>query len=162
MAITAQVIVDRMQQKLGSGWKDSPVDTFLAGNSGSEVKGIVTTYAPSLEVLRKAVASGTNMIISRESPFWARTSGPGGGTQFTGLPGTWPGGPSFAGRGAQPMDGDPTYRAKRDYIAANNLDRVPALRELECAPAGRATAGTGQGDGLGEVLQTVGWRTVGN
>lgn len=121
MAITAQAIVDRMQQKLGPGWKDSPVDTFLAGNSDSEVKGIVTTYAPSLEVLRKAVAAGTNMIISRESPFWARTNGPGGGTQFTGLPGTWPGGPSFAGRGPQPMDGDPTYRAKRDYIAANNL-----------------------------------------
>ena len=87
MAITAQGIVDRMQQKLGSGWKDSGVDTFLAGKPDTEVKGVVTTYAPTLEVLRKAVASGHNLIIGRESPYWARTNAPGGGTQFTGLPG---------------------------------------------------------------------------
>jgi putative NIF3 family GTP cyclohydrolase 1 type 2 len=121
MAITAQGIVDRLQQKLGSGWRDSAVDTFLAGNPDTEVKGVATTYAPSLEVLRKAVASGHNMIISRESPYWARTNAPGGGTQFTGLPGNWPGGPDFSRQEAGPSENDPTYRAKRDYIAANNL-----------------------------------------
>src|SRR5258707_7894974 len=106
MAITAQSIVERIQQKLGSGWKDPSVDTFLAGNRESEVKGIVTTYAPSLEVLRKAVAGGKNMIVSRESPFWARGVAPGGG-----------------GRGKQPpsMDNNPIFQMKRDYIAANNL-----------------------------------------
>lgn len=103
MAITAQAIVERLQQKLGSGWKDPSVDAFLAGNRESEVKGIVTTFAPSLEVLRKAVAGGKNMIISRESPYWARPAAAG------------------RGRGAAPMDNDPVYRMKRDYIAANNL-----------------------------------------
>jgi hypothetical protein len=105
MAITAQAIVERIRQKLGSGWKDPSVDTFLAGNRDSEVKGIVTTYAPSLEVLRKAVAGGKNMIIGRESPFWARGTAPGAGR----------------GRGPVSMDRDPTFRMKRDYIAANNL-----------------------------------------
>jgi putative NIF3 family GTP cyclohydrolase 1 type 2 len=106
MAITAQSIIERIQQKLGSGWKDPSVDTFLAGNRNTEVKGVVTTYAPSLEVLRKAVAGGKNMIVSRESPFWARGVAPGGG-----------------GRGKQPpsMDNNPIFRMKRDYIAANNL-----------------------------------------
>ena len=104
MAITAQAIVERIHQKLGSGWKDPSVDTFLAGNRDSEVKGIVTTYAPSLEILRKAVAGGKNMIISRESPFWTHPVGQG------------------AGRGAQQsMDSDLTFRTKRDYIASNNL-----------------------------------------
>ena len=86
MAITAQGIVDRMQQKLGSGWNNTPVDTFLTGDRNSEVKGIVTTYAPSLEVLHKAVAAGKNMVISLESPFWSRPAAltPGG---------TSPGGP---------------------------------------------------------------------
>src|SRR4029077_1915729 len=55
----------------------------------------------------KAVAGGKNMIISRESPYWARTAAPGAG----------------GGRGKQApaMDNDPVYRMKRDYIAANNL-----------------------------------------
>ena len=105
MAITAQAIVNRIQQKLGPGWKDSSADTFLAGNRESEVKGIVTTFAPSLDVLHKAVATGKNMIISRESPYWARAAAPGGG----------------GGRGQQSMDSDPVFRVKRDYIAANNL-----------------------------------------
>jgi hypothetical protein len=43
MAITAQAVVERIQRKLGSGWKDPSVDTFLAGNRDIEVKGIVTT-----------------------------------------------------------------------------------------------------------------------
>jgi putative NIF3 family GTP cyclohydrolase 1 type 2 len=106
MAITAQVIIERIQQKLGSGWKNQSVDAFLAGNRDSDVKGIVTTYAPSLEVLRKAAAGGKNLIISRESPFWARAVAGGGG-----------------GRGLTQatLEHDPLYRIKRDYIAANNL-----------------------------------------
>ncbi len=103
MAITAQAIVERIQQKLGSGWKDPSGDTILAGNRDTEVKGIATTFAPSLEVLHKAVASGKNMVISRESPFWAR---PGAGGR---------------GRGQTSLDSDPIYRIKRDYIASNNL-----------------------------------------
>ena len=105
MAITAQAIVERMQQKIGAGWKNPSVDTFLAGRPDGEVKGIVTTFAPSIEVLRKAVAGGKNLIISRESPYWARPARPGAG----------------AGRGAPSTDNDPIYRIKRDYIAANNL-----------------------------------------
>jgi putative NIF3 family GTP cyclohydrolase 1 type 2 len=93
-----------MQQKVGSGWKNQSADSFMAGNKDVEVKGIVTTFAPSLEVLRKAAAGGKNMIISRESPYWARPAAGG-----------------RAGRGAAPMDGDPIYKMKRDFIASNNL-----------------------------------------
>src|SRR5258706_15534289 len=108
MAITAQAIVERIRQQLGSDWKDPSVDTFLAGKQDREVKGIVTTFAPSLEVLRKAVAGGKNMIISRESPFWARDAAPGAGA-------------GGGGNQAAAMADDPVYRMKRDYIAANNL-----------------------------------------
>jgi putative NIF3 family GTP cyclohydrolase 1 type 2 len=105
MAITAQAVVERIRQKVGPGWKDTPADGFFAGNRDIEVKGVVTTFAPSLDVLRKAVAGGKNMIISRESPFWARPVAPGRG----------------GGRGAVSMDKDPIYQAKLQYIASNNL-----------------------------------------
>jgi putative NIF3 family GTP cyclohydrolase 1 type 2 len=121
MAINAQSVVDRIRQKLGSGWKDSPVDVFLAGSPNTVVTGIVTTYAPSLEVLRNAVAARKNFIISRESPFWARSPaqvrpGTGGFAADTQPPES-----GGAGVGPASMDDDPAYRAKRDYIAANKL-----------------------------------------
>lgn len=121
MALTAQAIVDRIAAAIGSGWKQTRVDSFLAGDPDTVVTGVVTTFAPSLEVLHKAVAAGRNLVISRESPFWARdpsqlrpgTGGFGPGTR-----------PSSAGRAPpapESMDGDPVYDAKRDYIAANKL-----------------------------------------
>ena len=105
MALTAQAVADRIQQKVGSGWKSPSADGFAAGDPNTEVKGVVATFAPSLDVLNKAVAGGKNMVISRESPFWARPAAAGRG----------------GGRGAAPMDNDPVYKAKHDYIAANNL-----------------------------------------
>jgi putative NIF3 family GTP cyclohydrolase 1 type 2 len=149
MAITAQAIVDRIKQKLGPGWKDTPSDTFIAGNRDSEVKGIVTTYAPSLEVLEKVVASGKNMIITRESPFWARAVQPHGtspgfvgpaianhvyavaaaaGGAQVGPPrgGAAPAGgapPAAAGpaRNQPSLDKDQVSIKKHEYIASNNL-----------------------------------------
>jgi len=121
MAITAQYVVDRIRQNFGSAWLTTPVDDFIAGKPETEVTGIATTYAPSLEVLRKAVAARKNFLISRESPFWVRMNAAGGGTQFQGLPGPWPNGNNFVRQEAGAADDDPTLKAKRDYIAANNL-----------------------------------------
>jgi putative NIF3 family GTP cyclohydrolase 1 type 2 len=114
MASTAQEIVDQIQQKLGSSWKDSPVDTIVAGKPDLQVTGIATTFAPSMEVLEKAFASQRNMIISRESPFWMRSGAPGGGA---GQP------PTGLGQGnvRKVPDADPVYKAKLDYISAHNL-----------------------------------------
>ena len=121
MAISAQAVVDRIQQKIGASWKSSPVDAFMAGKPDTNVTGIVTTYAPSLEVLKKAVAGKKNLVISRESPWWARH--PAQFRQGTGgfAADTQPSSSGQAPAGPDSMDKDPTYRAKRDYIAANNL-----------------------------------------
>src|SRR5580700_8309919 len=122
MAITAQQIADRIQQQIGPDWKTPSVDVILAGKGDTTVTGIVTTYAPSLDVMRKAVASGKNMIVSRETPFWARNSagGRGGGRAGGGGRGGSGGraGGAAAGNAAEL---DPTEKFKRDYIAANNL-----------------------------------------
>ena len=121
MAIIAQTVVQRIQKKFGPGWLPTPVDDFIAGDPGTEVRGIVTTYAPSLEVLRKAVAAGKNMVISRESPYWARMNAWGGGTQFQGLPSNWPNGQDFDRQEPGAPATDPTYIAKKQYIESNNL-----------------------------------------
>jgi putative NIF3 family GTP cyclohydrolase 1 type 2 len=109
MALTAQGVVDRIQAKLAPDWKGTAVDQFLAGSPDTEVTGVATAYAPSLEVLQKAVASGKNMIVSRESPFWARSQAPGGRASS----GNPPPKPSMAG--------DPVFEFKRKYIADNKL-----------------------------------------
>jgi putative NIF3 family GTP cyclohydrolase 1 type 2 len=98
MGVTAQQVVDRIRDQIGPAWKSKTADIFHAGSPDRAVTGIVTTFAPSIDVLRRAVAAKKNMIISREAPFWAR-----------------------GGRGADAMEKDAAYRFKRDYIASNEL-----------------------------------------
>lgn len=106
--MTAQQVVERIQKNLDAPWKNPGSDIFHAGTPETDVTGIVTTFAPTLEVLRQAVANKKNMIISRESPFWDR------------------GRPERTSGAAEPPRNDallanPTYRFKQDYIAKNNL-----------------------------------------
>jgi putative NIF3 family GTP cyclohydrolase 1 type 2 len=117
--ITAETVVDRIRRQCGVGWRASDVDAFLAG--------IATTYAPSLEVLHKAVASGKNMIVSLESPYWSRPASMiPGTTSPTGLQEGPPGfrlvgSPAEGGTGQQDRNDDPLLVEKRDYIGSNNL-----------------------------------------
>jgi len=104
--ITARQVLNRIQMTLGASWRNSGTDVFHAGNPETEVTGIVTTFAPTLDVLRRAVAGGKNMIISRESPFWIREA-------------------VYSGSG-QPANREqvaknPTYLFKKEYIEQKNL-----------------------------------------
>ena len=72
-------------------------DGFCAGDAGVPVTGIVTTFAPTIEVLRRAAAGGKNLIVSRELPFWGR-------------PAT-----------ASVLRQNPTFLLKQEFIAKNNL-----------------------------------------
>lgn len=121
MAVNAQAIIDRIRQQIGAQWKETSVDAFLAGDPETTVTGIATSYAPSLEVLEKAVAAGKNLLISRESPYWARDAaqirrGTGGFGVDTRPPSS-----GRAPLGPEAMDDDPVYRKKRDYIDENKL-----------------------------------------
>ena len=95
--MTANQIVASIQAQIGADWKPRTSDTFLAGRPDAEVTGIVTTFIPSLDVLRHAVASGRNMIVSREFPYWIRNPD------------------------REPVAGSSTYLYKRDFIEKNNL-----------------------------------------
>jgi putative NIF3 family GTP cyclohydrolase 1 type 2 len=88
---------------------DGLSDGILFGSGDTIVSGIATTFTPTLEVLRKAVASGKNTIVCREAPFYSR------GERF----------PSYYREGAVPpqelIDKDAVCRAKRDFISDHSL-----------------------------------------
>jgi putative NIF3 family GTP cyclohydrolase 1 type 2 len=106
--ITAQQVVGRITENLGATWKDSITDVFQAGSPDTRVTGIATTFTPTMEVLRRAVSSGKNMVISREPAFYRE-----------------PRPPSFSGSGQPASEAafakDQTVNYKKDFVAKNNL-----------------------------------------
>jgi hypothetical protein len=111
MAIVAQNVMDRMRWNIGGEIRDWSDDSLLNGKATTEVKGIATTFSPNLDTLRRGVATGKNMFIVREGPYWTNPPGKGSGQ------------PNQA-----QLDASATYRAKRDFIEANSLV-VVRLRE---------------------------------
>jgi putative NIF3 family GTP cyclohydrolase 1 type 2 len=73
--ITAGQVFDLIKSHTGgsSNWSGNTVDTFKAGDSTTVVTGIVTTFTPTMEVLKKAVAANCNLIISHEPTFYNHT-----------------------------------------------------------------------------------------
>lgn len=105
-AISASDVVDRIRGKVGLEWKTDTVDTFKAGDPSAAVKGITVTTMATLEVLKKAVAAGANMVITTEPTFFARADNPNP--------------PAGRGQGANTTP-DAVLAAKRDFIQKNNL-----------------------------------------
>ena len=74
--ITSQGLVERMQENVGVPWRRQRSDGFsdgiLFGSADANATGVVTTFTPTLDVLRKTVASGKNVIICREAPTYSR------------------------------------------------------------------------------------------
>jgi putative NIF3 family GTP cyclohydrolase 1 type 2 len=109
----SQDLIDRIQKNVGVPWQSQRSDGFsdgiLLGSSQTKVTGIVTTFTPTLEVLRRAVSSGKNIIICREAPFYSR------GERA----------PLFWRNGPEPpkelIDTDAVCRAKQEFISQNQL-----------------------------------------
>jgi putative NIF3 family GTP cyclohydrolase 1 type 2 len=107
-APTAQEVVDRIRKSLGMPWKADTVDTFKTGDPSTVVTGIVTTSLATINVLRRAVQAGANMVITSGPTFYSRTDSP--------TP------PADRGRGAAaPPPADPVFAAKNAFIKTNNL-----------------------------------------
>ena len=108
-APTAQDIVDRIKKNLGLEWNASTVDTFKAGDPATVVSGVVTTSLATLDVMRRAVTSGANLIVTSGPTFYSRTDSP--------TP------PAGRGRGATPPPSmsDPLFTAKNEFIRNNKL-----------------------------------------
>ncbi len=74
-APTAREIVERIKAHLGIPWRDQTVDTFKAGDPDTPVTGIATTMMATFDVLKRAAASGKNLIITHEPTFYSHLDG---------------------------------------------------------------------------------------
>jgi putative NIF3 family GTP cyclohydrolase 1 type 2 len=111
--ITSQQLIERIQKNAGVPWQSQESDGFsdgiLFGSPGATVTGIVTTWTPTLDVLRKAVNSGKNVIICRQAPSYSRGER---------APVAWRNAPAPS---KEMLDNDPVWQAKQDFISKNNL-----------------------------------------
>ena len=111
--ISAQDLMDRIQKNVAVPWQSQRSDGFAdgihLGSSDTPITGIVTTFTPTLEVLRRAVASGKNTIICRETPFYSRGER---------APLSYRNGPAPSN---ELTENDAVCRAKREFISRNNL-----------------------------------------
>jgi putative NIF3 family GTP cyclohydrolase 1 type 2 len=111
--ITSQQLIEQIQKNVGVPWQSQRSDGFsdgiLFGSSDTTISGIVTTFTPTLDVLRKAFNSGKNTIICREAPTYSRGER---------APLFWRNGPAPS---KELLDNDPVWRAKQEFISKNNL-----------------------------------------
>ena len=108
VTVTAQEIVDRVRKAVGGEWKTDTVDTFKAGEPTSPVTGVVTTSLATIDVMRRAVKAGANLIVTAGPTFYSRVDSP--------TP------PAGRGRGATaPPTPDQVFTAKNEFIRANRL-----------------------------------------
>ncbi len=111
--ITAQQLLERIQKNVGVPWQSQRSDGFsdgiLMGAAETTVTGVVTACTPTLEVLRKAAASGKNIVICREAPFYSHGER---------APLFWRNGPAPP---KELLDNDAVCRAKQEFISQKNL-----------------------------------------
>ena len=95
--LTAAGVVERIRAAVGIPWQADTVDRIVAGDGDTPVSGIATTMMATFDVLRRAVARGCNLVVAHEPTFWSH---------FDTV--DW-------------LQADPTWRAKRYFIAANDM-----------------------------------------
>ena len=97
MSRTIQNVVDLIIAAVPEAPQKDSVDTFKCGDPTQEVTGIVTTFTANMNVLRKAVEQGANLIITHEPTFYEHQDRT-----------YW-------------LADDPIYQAKRDFVEQNKL-----------------------------------------
>jgi putative NIF3 family GTP cyclohydrolase 1 type 2 len=95
--LTAGQVIDRIKANVGIPWRAQTVDNIIAGAAETPVKGIATTMMATLDVVRRAAASGKNMVITHESTFFSHQDR------------------------TEELLQDPTYQFKLDFLNKNNM-----------------------------------------
>jgi putative NIF3 family GTP cyclohydrolase 1 type 2 len=95
--LTAGQVIERIKANVGIPWRAQTVDNIIAGAAETPVKGIATTMMATLDVVRRAAASGKNMVITHESTFFSHQDR------------------------TEELLQDPTYQFKLDFLNKNNM-----------------------------------------
>ena len=67
---TVQQVIDIILKEVPNARTQNTVDKIRSGSGDQEVRGIVTTMFPSIEVIEKTKKAGANFIIAHETPFY--------------------------------------------------------------------------------------------
>jgi len=67
---TADEVVEAIRSSVTLDWMQETVDTFKAGDPGTEVTGIATTFMATENVLKRAARDGYNLVITHEPLFY--------------------------------------------------------------------------------------------
>jgi hypothetical protein len=95
--VMAGQLVSLILQRLGTPNRPNSNDRFIAGDPLTPVTGIATVAMATFDALKAAAAARKNLILTADATWWADNDGLNG------------------------MEGNETFRAKRDFIRANNL-----------------------------------------
>jgi putative NIF3 family GTP cyclohydrolase 1 type 2 len=68
--LTVKQVIDIILKEIQGAPFAKTVDELRSGSMDQEVKGIVTTMFPTLEVIEKTAKAGANFIIAHETPFY--------------------------------------------------------------------------------------------
>ncbi len=69
-SLTARQVLERIKTKIGVPWMNQTVDTFKDGDPDTRVTGIAVTMMATLDVLQRAAAQGSNLVITHEPTFF--------------------------------------------------------------------------------------------
>src|SRR5207249_11811725 len=67
---TARQVIEIIQKEIGAPRDPETVDTFKTGDPDTPVTGIATTFLATFDVLKRAAASGKNLVITHEPTFY--------------------------------------------------------------------------------------------
>ena len=96
--MTANEVIERiLTDSCGDFRLEKTCDLIISGSGDTEVKGIVTTFMATVDVIRKAIEIGANMIIMHEPTYYT-------GSDRTDL-----------------LMGDVVYNAKKKLLDDNNI-----------------------------------------
>jgi hypothetical protein len=95
--VMAGQLVSLILQRMGAPNRPNSNDRFIAGDPLTPVTGIATVAMATFDALKAAAAARKNLILTADATWWAENDGLAG------------------------MEGNATFRAKRDFIRAHNL-----------------------------------------
>ncbi len=68
---TVQTVIDALMRPVASPLPELTSDRLMIGDPDSPVRGIVTTFMPTLSVIERAAESGANLVIGHEGLFFS-------------------------------------------------------------------------------------------
>jgi putative NIF3 family GTP cyclohydrolase 1 type 2 len=125
-AITADEILQRIRENVGVPWREETTDTVKAGDPTTTITGVVTTSLATIDVLRQAIASQANLIITSGTTFYSRNDSRAPSTGRGGGPGRAGGAgvavpPAVPAPPPPPPPANPVYDEKNRIIDSNGL-----------------------------------------